>query len=266
MTFTADEITGQLRNLGVVEGALLYVHASLRRLGPVQGKAQGVVSAIDSAVGDTGTWMMTLGSQDDFDWTNEHPEADRARLRERAPVFDYLATPVLQEVGVLAEVMRTTPGTVVNNHPDGRFAARGRLSGELLGEGPWDDYYGPGSALDKFVQMNGTVLRISANLDTVTLLHFAEYLADVPNKTRVVRHHKIRDDKGNVVVRSCSSLDDENGIVDYTGEDYFAVITREFLESGYATVGRVGNATCELLDARALVSFGANWMTSHLQA
>ena len=210
--------------------------------------------------------MMILGAANDWDWVNAHPESERAALLADAEPFDPTGTPVLPEVGVLAEVMRTMPGTVVNDHPEGRFAARGRLAGELLRDLPWDDYYGPGSALARFVDRGGRVLRLGANPDTVTVLHYAEYLADVPSTVRVRRHRKVLDPEGTrIVVVEC--LDDENGIVPderQPDEDYFAVILREYLSTGRARSGTVGDAQAELIGAADIVAFGATWMGANL--
>ena len=116
-----------MRRLGVKPGDVLMVHASLRRIGPVEGDAAGVVAAIDAAVGDDGTWLMVLGARDDWSWVNEHSEEAREGLLADAEPFDALTTPVQEDVGFLAEIFRITPGTVVSNHPEGRFGARGRL-------------------------------------------------------------------------------------------------------------------------------------------
>jgi len=264
---TPAVLAGDLRTLGVRPGDLLFLHASLRRIGPVEGGAVGVISAVERAVGPDGTVVMILGAANPWDWVNRHPESDRPGLLADAEPFDTLTTPVLPEVGVLAEVMRTMPGTVVNDHPEGRFAARGRMATQLLRDLPWDDYYGPGSALDRFVSAGGRVLRLGADPDTVSVLHFAEYCADVPDTVRIRRHRKVRGPDGpRIVVIEC--LDDENGIVPdarQPTEDYFALILREFLQTGRAQVGRVGGAEAELFEAADIVAFGADWMTTNLQ-
>ena len=59
-------------------------------------------------------------------------------------------------------------------------------------------------------------------------------------------------------------LDDENGIVVWDGEDYFAIILREYVATGRAKRGLVGNAHCEHIDAADLVRFGARWMSKIL--
>ena len=107
------------------------------------------------------------------------------------------------------------------------------------------------------------LLRLGADLDTVTLLHWAEYLAPVPDKRRVRRHRIVRrGDKSELVVVEC--LDDNDGIVDYPGEDYFVTILRAYLETGRAAVGKVGGATSELIDGSDLVEFSVRWMAANL--
>ncbi|HEX6886609.1 MAG TPA: AAC(3) family N-acetyltransferase [Candidatus Nanopelagicales bacterium] len=263
---TPEEVTADLTALGVRPGDLLMVHASLRRIGPVLGGAAGVVGALDAAVAPGGTLLMVLGARDDHAWVNERPEPERAALLAHAEPFDHLRTPALPEVGVLAEVLRTTPGTLVNNHPEGRFAARGARAHELLDDHPWDDYYGPGSALDRFAASGGRVLRLGADPDTVTLLHHAEYLADVPDPLRVRRHRLVAGPGGpRIVVVEC--LDDEDGIVPLDrqpAEDYFAIILREYLSTGRARRGQVGDAAADLIEGADLLRFGTAWMTEHL--
>ena len=48
-----EELVEDLRRLGVTAGDTLMVHASLRRIGPVVGRADGVVDALEAAVGPT---------------------------------------------------------------------------------------------------------------------------------------------------------------------------------------------------------------------
>lgn len=244
---SCDELTASLRSLGVAAGEAVMVHASLRAVGPVEDGAAGVVRALDAAVGPSGTVLMTLGASVD------------------GKPFDCQRTPADPEIGVLAEVFRQTPGTVVSDHPEGRFGARGRLATALLSEVPWHDYYGPGSPLERLVAADGRVLRLGADRDTVTLIHYAEYLADVPNKRRVRRQPLVRGADG-PQIRTVHCLDDSDGIVDYPGEDYFAQILDAFLAATNSPRGLVGQAHSELLDAGSLVTFAARWMTERFRA
>lgn len=257
------DLVEDLHHLGVRGGDLLMVHASLRAIGPVTGGAGGVLDAIEAAAGPDGTLMMTLGADDDWAWVNDHPEEERAALLEDAEPFDHLATPADPDVGVLAEVFRRRPETRVSDHPEGRFAAAGRMAADLVADVPWNDYYGPGSPLERFVRAGGRVLRLGADLDTLTVLHYAEYLADVPNKRRVRRHRKVLTPKG-PAIRVVECLDDSEGIAAYPDEDYFVAILRAYLATGRAARGTVGDAPSELIDATDVVDFGATWMAGHL--
>jgi aminoglycoside 3-N-acetyltransferase len=259
---TVGDLVADLRQLGVREGDALMIHGSLRRIGPVEGGATGVLDALDAVVGPGGTLMMTLGLVVPEEWVNQRPEAERESLLADAPPYDIDGS-VLPEVGWLAEVFRQRAGSVVSQNPSGRFGARGRDAEALLQDAPWDDYYGPDSPLDRLCRMHGRVLRLGADPATVTVLHYAEYLADVPNKRTIRRHYRARGPAG-AVTRSITCLDDEHGIVEAPGEDYFARITTAYIAAGRAKTGMVGNALSELIEAKDIVAFGTKWMSEHL--
>lgn len=240
------------------------VHASLRAIGPVEGGASGVLDALELAVGPGGTLLMLLGAGGVWEAVDDADEVRAPPALTLADAFDRRSSPAYPEVGYLAEAFRIRPGTLVTDHPGGRFGARGRRAAELLANAPWHHYYGPGSPLEHLCDAAGRVLRLGADENTVTVLHWAEYLARVREKRRVRRHYAVR--AGAVVaIRHVDSLDDGEGIVDWPGEDYFARILRDYLATGRGERGRVGGARSELLDARDLVSFGARWMAEHFQ-
>jgi aminoglycoside 3-N-acetyltransferase len=117
--------------------------------------------------------------------------------------------------------------------------------------------------LARLIAAGGRVLRLGANDDTVTVLHHAEYLAELPDKRRVRRYRRVATPTGPEIL-VIDSLDDEHGLVDYPGPDYFAVILGEYRTTGRVRTGPVGSATAELLEAGDLVRFGAAWMEVHL--
>ena len=253
-----------LAALSVCAGDVLMVHASLRKLGLARsqfgsGGAELLLQALEASVGNNGTLMMILGSDYAYDWVNSKPVAERARLLAGTPPFDLRNAAVLPEVGWFAEVFRRTPGTLLSDSPSGRFAARGRRAAELLRDQPWNDYYGPGSPLQKLCDAGGKVLRLGADPNTVTVLHYAEYLAQVPEKRRVRWDYVVAAATGPQHVW-IECLDDSHGIVEWPGEDYFELITKAYLATGAARQGVVGHASSELLDAAALAAFGAAWM------
>lgn len=238
------DLVGQLRALGIRAGDLLMVHASMRRVGPVERGAVGMIDALREAVGMRGTLLMVLSADD-------------------SEPFDALRSPVdVEDMGVLPEVFRTYPGVAVNNHPADRFAAIGPAAARLLEPAPVHDYHGPGSVLERLTELGGRVLRLGANPDTVTLTHYAEYLADVPDKVRVRRRY-VRADIGEVWIES---LDDTDGIATWDQGNYFPQVFLDYRTSGAVRIGRVGRREAELFDARPFVQFSVDWLNRHLGA
>jgi aminoglycoside N3'-acetyltransferase len=236
------ELVTQLKALGILPGDVVMVHSSMRKVGPVVGGAAGMLEAMQQAVTSEGTLLMVLSADED-------------------EPFDALTSPVdIEDMGILAEVFRTHPGTLVNDHAADRFAALGRDASFLLNPTPLHDYHGPGSVLERLTERDGKVLRLGANPDTVTLTHYAEYLATVKDKVRVRRRY-VRADIGEQWIES---LDDTDGIATWSGGDYFLQIFLDYRASGAAHIGPVGRCTAELLHARDFVRFAVEWMNKNL--
>jgi aminoglycoside N3'-acetyltransferase len=238
------ELTAQLKKLGLRRGDVVMTHASMRKVGKVEDGATGLIHALVDAVGSAGTILMALGADGD-------------------EAFDPKVTPVdIEDMGILAEVFRTYPGVCVSDHPADRFGALGPLARDILEPTPLHDYHGPGSPLERFVTFGGRVLRLGANPDTITLTHYAEYLAEIPNKIRVRRRY-VRADSGEVWIES---LDDNDGIVRWPHGDYFPQIYLDYRSSGAVCVSPVGRCEGELFDARHFVAFAVDWMNRSLAA
>ncbi|WP_040320327.1 aminoglycoside N(3)-acetyltransferase [Aeromicrobium marinum] len=234
------DVAQQLRDVGLRPGDLVFLHVSLRAVGPVDGGADGLIDALQDVVGPAGGLVMVLGS----------PEG---------VAFDPATTPVDPEMGVLAEVFRTRPDVRVGRHPASRLAAWGAAVPPLHPE-PWHDYYGPGSPLQRFTEAGVRVLRLGADADTVTLTHWAEYVVDLPEKARVARTYVLAGGSEHLI----SSLDDSDGIAQWADGDYFAQVLLDFVAAGRARAGRVGGARAELLDGPEFVDFAVDWMRRHL--
>lgn len=246
------------------------VHASLRKIGLArtffgEGGAELLLDVLDEAVGPAGTLLMTLGSHYEMDWVNLRPVAERAALLVGSQPFDHASAPAMKDVGWLAETFRRRPGTLLSANPSGRFGARGAQAERLIADQPWNDYYGPASPLEKFCRWGGRILRLGADADTVTALHHAEYVARLPNKRRTRWDYLLPGEDGpSHAWIEC--LDDFQGIADWQGEDYFALILKAYLTLGRHCEGPVGGASSELIDARDIVGFGAGWMEENLAA
>ncbi len=266
-----ERLPGDLAALGLQAGDVAMIHASLRKIGLAradigEGGAVLLLDALDAAVGPDGTLLMVLGSDYPMDWVNGHPPEARAALLAGSPAFDHFNAPAMPDVGWLAETFRRRPGTLISANPSGRFGARGPRAAALLADQPWNDYYGPGSPLEKLCVWGGKILRLGADPDTVTALHYAEYLAALPGKRRTRWDYVVAGAGGTPEHVGIDCLDDSKGIAAWEGEDYFAVILNSYLALGRHREGLVGNAQSELIDAADLVAFGARWMEENLAA
>ena len=238
---------------------MVMLHASVRAVGWVVGGPDVVIQALLDVLAPEGTLMMYVGSEDMPYGMAEWPEERRRAYLEECPPFDPATTPAHRKWSILTEYLRTWPAACRSDHPDGSFAAVGALARWLTEDHPLNYGYGPGSPLAKLCEAGGQVLMLGAPLNTITLLHYAEHLAKVPDK-RVVRYRMpvLRD--GQRVWVELEEFDTSKGIVDWRGEDYFATIGREFLSAGRGRSGLVGAARSHLFDAQELVDFGVRWM------
>ncbi|MED5369689.1 MAG: AAC(3) family N-acetyltransferase [Myxococcota bacterium] len=237
-------LPAQLRALGVVPGDTLMLHASMRAVGC---RADELLDALQQTIGPKGSLLMLICAPEE-------------------PPFHPQTSPAWDELGVLSEVFRTRPGVILNAHPITRMGAWGARAEALVEEPPLDDYYGPGSPLERLVAVGGKVLRMGADEDTTTLFHHAEYLAEVSDKRRTEHRVRVTSPAGGCREICVRCLDDEVGIRPWEGPDYFSLILRELLAAGLASQGRVGNAPSHCIPAAQGVAFAKAWMERHLQA
>jgi len=142
-------------------------------------------------------------------------------------------------------------------------AAVGPLAGDLTAGHPYDDAYGAGTPYARVVELGGNVLLLGAPLDTVTLVHHAEAVAEVPGKRRVSYGMPVVVE-GERIWRTYSDIDTSEGALPYQrvlgGEDYVGHIARSALSAGAGRGGQVGEGTAYLFDARSLVEHAVAWI------
>jgi aminoglycoside 3-N-acetyltransferase len=251
-----QELTSDLRALGVSLGDVVMAHASVRAVGEVAGGPDQIHLAITDAVGRRGTLMMYAGCPryvDEIGRGNLSP-AEEAELLEKLPPFDAGTARSARDHGVLVEFLRTSPGVRVNDHP-ARFVARGPHAGTLLAPQPWDYAFGHESTLDRFVALDGKILLLGADHDNVTFLHYVEHVADIPGKR--VAHFKVPVfEGGRRVWRDMAEFDTSGAGVHPNWPDrFFATIVGDYLAASGSGGGLVGNAVSHLIPAADLLAF-----------
>ncbi|WP_067241544.1 aminoglycoside 3-N-acetyltransferase [Streptomyces longwoodensis] len=266
---TRSRISRDLAALGLGDGDVVMFHTRMSALGYVAGGPQTVIGALQDVVGTRGTLMVTCGWNDappyDFvTWPQDWQDA----LRAEHPAYDPDLSEADHNNGRLPEALRRRPGAVRSRHPDVSFAALGAAAAELMADHPWDDPHGPDSPLARLTAHGGRVLLLGAPLDTMTLLHHAEALAEAPGK-RFVEYEQPLLVRGERVWRRFHDIDSEDGAFDYSavvpeGAEPFDVIARDMLAAGIGRRGSVGAADSHLFEAADVVDFATAWIEDRL--
>lgn len=258
MLRTRDELAADLRALGLAPGDLVMVHAGLRNIGPVLGGGDAVIGALLDAVALEGTIAAYADWEANYDdLLDEHGRVPMW-WRAHVPPFDPAWSRAIRDNGIFPELLRTTRSAAASANPGARMVAVGARADWLTADHPIDYGYGPGSPFAKLVQAGGKVLMLGAPLDTMTLIHHAEHLADIPGK-RVIRKEVPLAADGAVnwrTVEEFDTADPPEGFAD----DYFGTIVEAFLATGQGKRGKVGQADCVLVDAAPILAFAVEWI------
>jgi len=177
---------------GIQSGDHLMVHASLSKIGYIEGGAETVVEVLKEIVGLEGMILM--------------PTSPIARLQLdyvlENPVLDVLRTP--SAMGKISEVFRNSDGVIRSYHPTEPVAAWGAKAYEYINEHTekntpyhWNSPYG------KLIQHGGKILYIGVTLDNAgTHLHTLEDALDVGVPVYYSKEFKLQ-------------------VIDYEGNDKF---------------------------------------------
>ncbi|MCZ4094205.1 aminoglycoside 3-N-acetyltransferase [Sinorhizobium psoraleae] len=256
-------LKSDLHALGIETGDAVMVHASLKAIGVVEGGAESVVAALRDAIGPTGT-LMGYASWDRSPYEETLNGAQMAEeVRRNWPPFDPATARTYRGFGLLNQFLADTPGALRSAHPDASMVAIGTLAKELIEPHRLGHALGRGSPVERFVRRGGKVLLLGAPLDAVTVLHYAEAIADIPGKRRVAYEMPMLGPNGEVIWETAEDFD-TNGILDcfaIDGEpDAVETIATAYVSQGRHREGQVGDARSYLLDAQDVVSFGVNYL------
>jgi len=251
-----QQLTADLRALGVARGDVVMVHASVRAVGEVAGGPDEIHLALKEALTGEGTLMMYAGCPryaDEVGRGNLSP-GEEAEVLEKLPPFDAATARCSRDHGILVEFLRTWPGSHVNPHVT-RFVAWGAHAAHLFSSQPWDYAFGHDSALDRFAALDGKILLLGCDHDTVTFLHYVEHIADIPDR-RVARFKVPVLENGTRVWRAMVEFDTSDAGAHANWPDrFFARLVDSYLSVSQNGGGPVGHARCHLLPARELLLF-----------
>lgn len=249
-----------LARIGIAPGDTVMVHAAVSAVGPILGGPDMLISALRDAVGPEGTLMAYA----DWDAGYEALLGPDGTLppawREHVSPFDPSTSRATRDNGILPEFLRTTPGALRSASPGPSMVALGAKAQWLTADHPIDYGYGEGSPLARLVEANGKVLMLGAPLDTMTLLHHAEHLADLPGK-RIKRVEVPFATKGGTEWRMVEEFDTSDAVTPaLDGIEYFTAILTTLLDTGVGRQGLVGKAESALFPAAEVVGFAVAWL------
>jgi aminoglycoside 3-N-acetyltransferase len=260
--YSRGELADGFRRLGVAAGDVVMLHASIRAVGEIAGGPDQIHLALKDVLTDRGTLVMYASCPayvDEVGRGNLTAEQEREVL-EKLPIFDSLTARSQRDNGALVELLRTYPGSSVNDHV-ARFVVWGHHTSHLLAPQPWSYAFGHGSLLDRFAALDGKILLLGSDHDTVTFLHYAEHIVDIPGK-RVARFKVPVSAHGVRVWREMEEFDTADaGAHPNWPPRFFARVVDTYLDRTTNRGGRVGDAESYLFDARGLLAFALTVMT-----
>ena len=251
-----EALTRDFLALGVQPGDVVMLHASVRAIGEITGGPDQIHLALKDALTPEGTLMMYASCPRYYD------EVGRGRLSaalerdllETLPAFEAQSARSAPENGAMVELFRTYPGSTVNDHVV-RFVFWGRHSTHLRLPQPWDFAFGKGSALERFLELDGKILLLGCDHDNSTFLHYVEHILEVPGK-RIARYRVPVKDGGRRVWREMAEYDTADaGAHPNWPPRFFAKLADSYMAQKGNYGGSIGEARAYLFPARELMEF-----------
>lgn len=163
MQVSLAELEKGLRDLGIKEGDVLFVHSSADKLNAVEGGPLKILTLLLSIIGPAGTLVMPTFPFDGM----------AADYLNKTNLFDVKRTP--SKVGLLSELFRRTPGVVRSIHPTHPVCAKGPYAEYFTSEHHHDFRpFGPLSPFKKMEEKQAKIVMIGVDSTYLTHAHVVE--------------------------------------------------------------------------------------------
>lgn len=259
--WTAEDLRFGLKELDLEPGGVLFVQASLRRVGPIDGGAATLLRVLREAVGPEGTLVAYTATPENSLTSRLYQRAtaglDASALhayQSAMPAFDRDATPCSPTMGRLSEELRRTEGALRSSHPQTSFAALGPQAAAVTWEHPLDQHLGPDSPLGRLYTLDARALLLGTGHETFTPYHLADYRR--PDHPRRLYSAKLLGPNGEARWRRFPGL--------ALDDLHFAVLGRAVEERVEVRRGTVGAAPAALFPVRAAVDAALDVQTAGL--
>lgn len=252
-----ETLLENLKTLGIQSSDRVCVHSSLASIGWIIGKEFTLIQALQQALSE-GTLIMPSHTGDNSDPKNwENPPVPKSWwpiIRKKMIPFDKQLTPT-RGLSVMAERFRQWPDVLRSDHPQVSFTAWGLDAKYFVFNHALTPMFGDDSPMGKLYKLNGKILLIGVGYDSCSLLHYAEYLAQMQPK---VKH-------GSAIVNPTG----QRQWVEFLDEDYdnedFAACGEAYERIHPVEIGFIGEAPSRLIDGQSLIDFAVDWFKYNRQ-
>lgn len=251
-----EQLANDFRKLSITAADTVLLHASVRAVGEIAGGPDEIHLALKDVLTAEGTLMMYASCPRYYDEVGREilKKEQEKEILEKLPVFNPLTARSARDNGALVELLRTYPESRVNGHV-ARFVFWGRRTEHLMSIQPWNYALGSDSPLERFLALNGKIVLLGSDHDTVTFLHYVEHVADIPGK-RIARYQVPVTENCRRVWRNMEEFDTSDvGVHANWPDRFFAKIVDTHLSNTGKKGGRIGDAISYVLSARELLDF-----------
>ncbi|MEM9318773.1 MAG: AAC(3) family N-acetyltransferase [Pseudomonadota bacterium] len=250
---TVFSLEADFNKLGLAPGDSVFVHASMRAIGPIVGGARAVIQALLSSVGPEGLVAMPGFSSDAYMPTgiDIDPSDGKtiAQIEDAVLGFDAATSPA-DAMGIIAETFRTWPGTRRSPHPTTSVCLNGAEADSYATEHSLAWATGAETPFGKlYARPSSKILLIGVGWNRCTAFHTAETFA--PTRREKTRRFKSGGPNG-TWMETPDVADDVGRLFPAIGED--------FVKAGRVTSDKIGQAASLLCDFRELVDFASDWI------
>lgn len=235
--YTKKDIKEQLAFLGVPSDRPVLVHSSLRAVGEVEGRADGLIDALREHICARGGLLCI-------------PTHTWANLgKEGVITLDFAEGATC--IGTLPNVAARRADAIRSLHPTHSMAVFGEQAAEfVLGEGEYGTPADPKGCYGRICERGGYILLVGVGHNRNTYLHCVEEMLGVPNRLAPEESRaSIRLPDGRMIERMTRGHFAE-GIEDVSAQ--FPNYENAFRYHGAIRDGRIGNAASQLCDARIM--------------
>lgn len=235
------------------------VHAAMSKVGPLLNGPDALSNAVLDVVGREGTMLVYTSWDSVHDDLLDDDGHVRPEWRDHVPGFDAQASRAVRMNGVIAEFVRTMPGARRSGNPGASVAAIGSLADWITADHPLDYGFGENTPLAKLVEVGGRVLMVGAPWDTMTLVHHADHLADIPEK-QTIRIEVPFAATGGTEWRFIEEFETGDPVHKALPANYIEQIVTAYVDDGGGKQGLIGSAPSLLVEARLILSFAIQWL------